>query len=163
MISSIKKILNPRHLQDPGSSVRPERKLCILRIIQLILVFGYVPCIAHSSTSTGRWTYASMKTSISLGSGAAALTCLLEMLYLCLRRQTYRRSSLQSHKKAICYLLLRMSGDACAAVLWFSAFVAALLPKRQDYRGFLQSPPYATWVASAVLALTEWYVVFAFN
>ncbi|KAI4197446.1 MAG: hypothetical protein LQ348_002165 [Seirophora lacunosa] len=100
---------------------------------------------------------------LAVSAGAAALTCLLEMLYLCLRRQTYRRSSLQSHTKAICYLLLRMSGDACAAVLWFSAFVAALLPKRPDYRGFLQSPPYATWVASAVLALTEWYVVFEFN
>lgn len=108
-------------------------------------------------------TIPSKRLTWNCAAGAAALTCLLEMLYLCLRRQTYRRSSLQSHTKAICYLLLRMSGDACAAVLWFSTFVAACLPKRQDYRGFLQSPPYATWVASAVLALTEWYVGFEFN
>lgn len=108
-------------------------------------------------------TTTSKRLNLYCAAGAAALTCVLEMVYLCTRRQTLRRSALQSHSERICYLVLRMSCDACAAALWLSAFIAALLPKRHDYQGFLQSPPYGTWVASVFLALTEWYVLFVMN
>ncbi|KAI4146198.1 MAG: hypothetical protein L6R39_003548 [Caloplaca ligustica] len=142
----------------PVISINPQRKVIRLRALQLIIVFAFVGCIAAASLDPGRWTYASIKATVALGSGATALTFAISIIYIVFYNELIRHSNSYSGSQRVCYLLAHMSIDATTAVLWLLAVVAALFPKQTDFRSLFKSPPYATWIASVITAALEWYV-----
>ncbi|KAI4130221.1 MAG: hypothetical protein LQ338_001836 [Usnochroma carphineum] len=51
----------------PVTCHKPERKLFLLRALQLLCMLAFIPCIATASGYTGRWTYASIEATVALG------------------------------------------------------------------------------------------------
>ncbi|KAL8916708.1 MAG: hypothetical protein Q9208_008355 [Pyrenodesmia sp. 3 TL-2023] len=127
----------------------------IVRTLQLLCAVGWVGCVELADTHTGRWSFNSVKATVLMGAIGSTITCIMFFLYVVTHQQLLGHTNRHGHAKRLLLLIIAVSIDAVAGCLWIMACVAALLPKRNDYRHLFIQPPRTEWYAGAVFAFIE--------
>ncbi|KAL8760524.1 MAG: hypothetical protein Q9184_003303 [Pyrenodesmia sp. 2 TL-2023] len=127
----------------------------IVRTFQFLCTFGWIFCVAVADAHTGRWSFSSVKATVVIGSIGTALTWTMFGIYAFSDPQLLGHTYRYGHAKRVLLLIIAVFIDAVAGCLWTIACVAALLPKRNDYRHLFIQPPRAVWYAGAAVAFVE--------
>ncbi|KAL8774229.1 MAG: hypothetical protein Q9209_000980 [Squamulea sp. 1 TL-2023] len=140
-----------------AASNRPklERRLLIIRILQLLINVAYVVTIGLTSTDSGCWTYGSIEMAAALGATAATLTLVNFAIYLTRLDPIIRPAVGPGRIRRLLRLLVRVFIDLLIATLWCLAFAASFHRKTVNFQKLFAAPPYKTWAPAVVFSLIQ--------